>query len=856
VTTGTGADTAPSRPSLLPWLRAHQQSWLVVLQVVVLLVAAAAAGAHLTDAGPVRTAVTLPWWLIAVAFAATEACVFHVQTKREARTVSVSELPLVLGLVFAAPAALLVGRLVGSAAVFVFHRRSAPLKTTWNLALISLQTVVAVLLFRLVASGQPDVPWLWVGAYLGPIVANCLGSVALTLVIAVYERGVDLRDLGRDLLRGEPAAPVVVTLALVAVTSLQASPANAWLLVPTLAGLLAGYRAYAALTDRHLNLERLFRFTQAVSSSPEVDQVLGSVLAEAKELLHAERADIAFLASAQGDVATVQLGATDRLTRVESAQSPEDAWLLAQVVEDGATLLMPRGTRDPQVRAWLDAHAAREALAVPLRGGAGVLGALVVTDRLGDVRTYDQDDVLLLETVANHASVALQNGELVDQLRHEELHDALTGLPNRAFLQRRLSAALTEVADGVTAGAAVMILDLDGFKEVNDTLGHAQGDQLLIEVGARLTAAVGSGGLVARLGGDEFAVLVAGTADEDHVVRVARRAVRALEHPVVLDGMEVEVGGSMGIALAPLHATEPAALLKQADLAMYDAKASGRGLRVYEAELDSSDPRRLTLVAELRSALAAGGIAVHVQPQARATTGETVSVEALVRWEHAELGWISPVEFIPIAERSGLIGPLTTHVLDRALAAVADWQRQGLELGIAVNLSTRSLLDADLVDTVQRLLRRHGVPAAQLTLEVTEGSVMADPARAIGLLHQLRDLGCRLSVDDFGTGYSSLSYLKRLPVHEVKIDRSFITGLRETGEDLAIVRAIVDLGRHMGLQVVAEGVEDQRTWDLVASTGCDLIQGWHISRAMPTEDLAAWLRGPGRPDQRPVLHAL
>jgi EAL domain-containing protein (putative c-di-GMP-specific phosphodiesterase class I) len=283
-------------------------------------------------------------------------------------------------------------------------------------------------------------------------------------------------------------------------------------------------------------------------------------------------------------------------------------------------------------------------------------------------------------------------------------------------------------------------------------------------------------------------------------------------------------------------------------MAMYDAKASTRGLRVYEADLDTKNPRRLTLVSELRGALTCEQIQVHVQPKARLATGVVDCVEALVRWEHPESGWLAPDEFIPIAERSGLIGPLTTRVLHDSLAAVADWRRQGLDVSIAVNLSTRSLHDADLVDEVTRLLRRHDVPASRLTLEVTEGSVMADPTRAITLLQELRDHGVRLSVDDFGTGYSSLSYLKRLPVHEVKIDRSFVTGLRDNSDDVAIVRAIVDLGRHLGLEVVAEGVEDQQTSDLLARMGCHLVQGWHIGRPMPTEEFLPWLRArqPGR----------
>jgi diguanylate cyclase (GGDEF)-like protein len=409
-------------------------------------------------------------------------------------------------------------------------------------------------------------------------------------------------------------------------------------------------------------------------------------------------------------------------------------------------------------------------------------------------------------------------------------------------MRQELAGALADVAAGRAQGAAVMILDLDEFKDVNDTLGHHQGDDLLVEVGARLLTAVGDAGIVARLGGDEFAVLLPGTVDEERVLRIGRRVLRALEQPVALDGLEVEVGASIGIAFAPVHATESAALLKCADLAMYDGKSSSaRGLRIYQPDLHATTPRRLTLVSELRGALQNGEIQVHVQPQAELRSGRVVGVEALVRWNHPELGWVPPDEFVPVAERSGLIGLLTTRVLDASLAACAHWRAAGRDLGIAVNLSARSLQDTDLVDEVSRLLLRHDVPADRLTLEVTEGSVMADPTRAVALLHQLRELGVRLSVDDFGTGYSSLSYLQRLPVQEVKIDRSFVADLHTENENVAIVRAIVDLGRHLGLEVVAEGVEDEATWTLLASMNCDLVQGWHLARPMPTGELLGWL---------------
>jgi diguanylate cyclase (GGDEF)-like protein len=387
---------------------------------------------------------------------------------------------------------------------------------------------------------------------------------------------------------------------------------------------------------------------------------------------------------------------------------------------------------------------------------------------------------------------------------------------------------------------AVIVLDLDGFKDVNDTLGHEQGDVVLVEVARRLAEAVGDDGLVGRLGGDEFCVLLPRVWDRSLPAAVGERIVSALRTPMELLGLRMEVGASIGVAVSPEDGAEATMLMKRADLAMYDAKTSGASLRWFEHRVDTGNARRLSMVSELREAIAQGDLQVHLQPQADAVTGEVLGFEALARWSHPELGPVSPTEFVPVAERSGLIKPLTLAVLDSGLRALSQWREQGLSL--AVNLSARCLADAGLVDDVAQALARHGIRPASLVLEVTESAVMADPHRGIDLLQQLHDLGVRLSVDDFGTGYSSLSYLKRLPVHEVKIDRSFVTGLTESSEDFAIVRSIVDLGRNLGLDVVAEGVEDESTWQLLAGLGCTRIQGWYVATPMPIREAGLWLR--------------
>ena len=417
------------------------------------------------------------------------------------------------------------------------------------------------------------------------------------------------------------------------------------------------------------------------------------------------------------------------------------------------------------------------------------------------------------------------------RLRHQALHDALTGLPNRALLHRR--------ADRDLRGedpAAMLLIDLDRFKEVNDTLGHDYGDALLVEVSERLGAALRREDTLARLGGDEFAVLVAGAPDRAAVIDVATRLQDALRRPFALRGVAVELEASIGVALYPEHGTSIGRLLQRADVAMYDAKRGRRGVATYTAERDPYSADRLGLLAELRAAIERDELILHYQPKVSLETGELVGVEALVRWQHPVRGLLFPDAFIPLAERTGAVADLTRWVVDRALA-----ECRALDLQVAVNLAAANIVDVTLPEAIGAALERHGVPADRLVCEISEHTVMADPVRATAVLGGLRDLGVGLSLDDFGTGHSSLSYLKRLPLDEVKIDRSFVAGMADDENDTVIVRSTIDLARNLGLSVVAEGVETAEIMDALAALRCDVAQGYHISRPLPAEALDAWL---------------
>jgi diguanylate cyclase (GGDEF)-like protein len=409
------------------------------------------------------------------------------------------------------------------------------------------------------------------------------------------------------------------------------------------------------------------------------------------------------------------------------------------------------------------------------------------------------------------------------------LKDALTGLANRTQLRRHVR----------SGPCALVLLDLDRFKEVNDTLGHHVGDQLLVAVAGRLTGCVRPDDLVARFGGDEFALLLP-HGDVTAATRAAERAREALSKPFSLGGLLVEVGASAGIAVAPDHGGELDVLLQRADVAMYLSKESGE-VEVYEAHRDPNTTGRLVLLGALRRALELEELEVHYQPKASLATGKVVGVEALVRWQHPQLGLVHPDAFIPLAERSGLIGQLTSWVLDEAVRQASVWWRRGWDITLSVNVTVKDLCSDAFVEQLDACLARHSFPAPALQLEVTEGSMFSDSTRARTTVKQLLDRGVTFSLDDFGIGWSSLVRLRHLPVTEIKVDRSFVCRMVDDVRDRAIVQSVVDLARGLGLRVVAEGVEDRRTWDLLADLGADGAQGWWLSPPLPADDVEAWL---------------
>ena len=565
------------------------------------------------------------------------------------------------------------------------------------------------------------------------------------------------------------------------------------------------------------DLEELYSLTVRLAALSDTDEIVSVALRECRRLLAAPRIELRLPPSFGG---------------------------LRCVLEDGDE---PERVIDP-----------------PVAEPDGLLSVGVPLGELGDATLFLEGrgsapppNLQLLAALGASLGTALVSSQRLDRLRlevaareYQALHDSLTGLANRTLFGHVLAAALEERAADRCVG--VVIMDLDGFRDINDTLGHHTGDAVLDAVAARVTAALGRTRPAARLGGDEFAFIVPGAAGVDEICAVASDLRDAVSHPVAVDGMALEVRASLGVAVAPADGTDVPTLLRRADAAMYAAKAARTGLAIYNWDIDERAKRRLMLTNELRRAVEGRQLEIWYQPLARLATGEVTGMEALLRWRHPDHGAIAPVEFIPVAEQSGMIEPLTWWVLESALGELAAWRRAGYELTMAVNVSARSLTGRELPVRLEELLRRIGIPAGDLTLEITESLMMTEPDRALPVLDDLDRLGVRIAIDDFGTGYSSLSRLRRLPVHTVKVDRSFVMSMHRDEGDDAIVRATIELARNMGHEVIAEGVERQDTWDRLGGLGCHLAQGHLLAPAMPIDICRSWLTSRQTPRMAPI----
>jgi diguanylate cyclase (GGDEF)-like protein len=779
--------------------------------------------------------IDLPWWPFAVLFAIADGCVVTISWRGQARPIPASYLPLVIGLFLVHPLGLVLARLTGGLLGHLVTHRHAPGQVAVSTALSTGGTAAALLTFTTVlgSSGPSTVRGVLAGVLAAG--ASGLAEAAVRLRLRSWFETWPAWPQAAAVIGGAALrAAVVGAFGVVSVLAIGRGQAALPLAAVGAAGL-AGYQAYVTLSARHASLERLYELSGALAAAPGSADVVQSVLSQSTQLLRARYAEVMLEGLEQG-------------TQLWSVRAGQPVYGPVEAGAQHQTVPVPVAgrllTRDggPSVQEFLAVRHLGSALIVPFRVDGPVGGHLVVGDRVREEGPFRTGDVRLLETVANHASIALRNGQLIERLHFEARHDELTGLPNRLDFRHHLEAAAARAALGEPC--AVMVLDFNGFKAINDSLGHQAGDELLRVLGCRFEQAVRGRALVARLGGDEFAVLAPNCADVACAQELADAILGAFDEQVPVGTARLRVGGSLGISLGPDHGTSATELLRTADLAMYAAKAGSGGRRLYTPEMVAVAPEVLTLATDLREAVAEHQISTVLHPVVDLVTGAVHSVEVLARWTHPRLGEVAPDEFFDAAERSGQVAALSEVVLDQALATCRTWLDQDLPVRMAVNLAPRWLAGPGLPELIAGALRRHRVPAGLLCLEITERSVIAEPQRITGVLTQLRAMGVHLSVDDFGTGYSSLTQLSRLPVDQLKIDRSFIGRLRESGRDRAIVQSIIDLGRNLGLEVVAEGIADAGARQALQEMGCALGQGYLFGKPMTAAEL------------EPVLHSV
>jgi diguanylate cyclase (GGDEF)-like protein len=784
----------------------------------------------------------LPWWAIAVGWAIAETCVVHLHFRRSAHSFSLADFPFVFGLAFASGDDFLLGALLGAGAAYGF-RRLPLIKLGFNLAQLALAVCVAFVIVRAFAEPADTFePRTWIALYVAALATGALSIACIAGAIAIAEGDMTLRTLRQmftmDLVLTAANSSIAIAAAVLLFT-------DAWavvlLLVP--AGIVFGlYRAYVSERQQHEKLEFLYESNRALTRSPEVAEAIDGVLARSLEAFRSEIAEV-ILFSADGTPLRSTFGpGNERVTMVEADR--EAAEELASLVDAETPAVSLTPPYEPAtLRSHLERRGIRNAMVAMLPGESRLIGIIMLANRFGLERGYGGEDRRLLEVLANNASVALQYDRLEqavtklrtlqEELHHQAYHDPLTGLPNRLMFMERLRDDLAHA----TGTLGVLFIDVDDFKIVNDTLGHAVGDALLVSVAGRLRHSVRPQDIVARLGGDEFAVMLPGVEDPiAELGAVATRVLRAFETPVHADDELVPVHLSVGIADSR-RTRDPDELIREADLAMYQAKTSGKGrYAFFDPPMAAAMLRRHDLKTELASAVERREIVVEYQPIVDLETGRISAGEALVRWEHPARGRIAPTEFIPLAEESGLIRSLGRHVLEQTCRQLQRWEAIAPgdpPLRLHVNLSAAELRDPGLTAAVQAMLEEYGVSPDGLALEITETELLDDAVASATRFAELRALGIHIALDDFGTGYSSLSYLHSLPLDSLKIAKPFVDGLEGDGRNASFIGVIVELARKLDLEVIAEGIETPAQLNALRDLGVELGQGFLIGRPAP-----------------------
>lgn len=861
---------APFGPHAPP--RAADRVWLIT--------AALATGAALLVAivlprlGSQPASGTLPWLVLLGLFYLAEFRVIHLQFRGEAQSYSMSEVPLVLGLFLVAPADLVAAAVLGSGAALLVHRRPPVRKAAFNLALFASSSAFAAVLFNAVVeflgSADPITPSAWLAALVASTGAMALGLGAIAAVLRIVEGRPDRRRIGQSVRLGLTVAIANTGVALVAVTLLAIDPRGFLALaipVPLAFAAYRTYRSHVAEQEQRDSLALLHDATRVLHDSTDLSDAVVQLLAGARRRFHADLAEIVLYTDREepGALRTV-LGPGDR----SMVMVPEPIGARA----DRLPLLVARG----RVAVRLNPAVARrsgdtiagtpitDAMVAPLLSEQRLVGSFLVANRNGNLGSFSPDELRLFQTLANHAGIALSHGQLgrsvrelsarEDQLRREASTDDLTGLAKRAVLFDRLDAALRRHDAGSSPPPALLFIDLDEFKAVNDRLGHAAGDETLRDVARRVEACVRSQDVAARVGGDEFAILVEDGDDRAAVDGIARRLVDTIGSMPVLarDGSVASgsVTATIGIGIARAGMT-PACLLREADVAMYAAKTSGKArYAVYDVTMDEPERARLALREELTRALREGEFRLRYQPITDLVTGRVTSVEALLRWEHPTRGELEPAVFMPAAEETGLIVPLGRWTLRTACRQLAEWRAVdgGRGLSVGVNLSAKQLSSEDLLGDVTDALRDAGLPAGALVLEIPESQLSANAVGVAARLRALKQLGVKLAVDNFGSGLSSLAYLGRTPVDALKISRSFVAAIASPSvEQARLTGAIVALGHSLKLSVIAGGVEHLAQLDHLRALRCDGGQGYLFARPLEADALGDLLR-PGSPPLR------